>query len=324
MTAQDIILQARERLGDIKEQRWSNDRLLAIVSQGQVDICLETGYLRKDIILPLVNGESIYNLPRDCYSIKRVEYDGKLLPLHSRSDKDIPRAVMTDYVAYKSNLDMNKLEIQPEIVGVTTIKVVQGSITTDDNFLVTPIYGVVASTDDESIIVDQPYGVVTGMEIDQTSNIPSLGYGEIFGSPLDRSIVYMANGAYGVTTNIEYSKDSEYGFISEVTGHTVSGLYGLIGNISYATDTFRVYYVAIPSKLRYVTSLLVMPELWEEILIRYTVGTALQDDNDANNIARGEAELQKYGIKLATIADLSSKDFSSNTSSKSTTDYRRV
>lgn len=324
MTAQTIITQARERLGDIKKQRWTDDRLISIVSQGQVDICLETGYLRKHVVLSLTNGESIYSLPRDCYSIKRVEYDGKLLPLHTRNDQDSPRAITTEYVAYKSNLSMRKLEIQPEISQVNHIKMVDGTSSEDSNFVVTPIFGVITSTNSDITTIAPLYGVTTGLIMYQSDNVDSTGYGEVYSASSNLSDVETPNGIYGVLTDLSYADAKTYGFISNIKGQTVSGTYGLTGNVSYAEDTFSVYYVAVPDKLTYLGATLVMPELWEDILIRYTVGTALQDDNDSNNITRGEAELQKYAVKLAKIADLSSKDFSANTSDKNETDFRSI
>jgi hypothetical protein len=332
MTAQNIISQARQRLGDIKEQRWTNERLLSLVSQGQVDICLESGYLRNEVLIPLVNGQNIYTLPSDCYTIKRVEYDGKLLPLYTRDDQDIPKAVTTDYVAYKSNLDMNKLEIQPDVTDVETFRFVKGVAVEDDLFTVTPIFGVVVKTSSPNIDVEPSLGAVTGVTLDYTqipdnidSSVLSEGYGEVFGDNKNDIDFEFPKGNYGVTTAMEYiaSKDS-FGFTTAVKGHTVSGNYGLVADVARVKDCFRVYYVAIPKKLHSLGSQLVLPELWEDILIRYVVGTALQDDNDANNITRGEVELQKYQVKLNKIRDLSSKNFSSSTSVKNETTYRRV
>ena len=325
MTAQDIILQARERLGDINKQRWSDNRLLSIVSQGQVEICLVTNYVRKLITLPLNNGENIYTLPSDCYSIKRIEYNGKLLPLYTRSDQDLPRAVTTDYVAYKSNLDMRKLEIQPEVEGIESFDFVDGTQTTNTSFVVTPFIGVITASNDPAFVLDNTLGAVTGMAIDISNNAVSNNFGEIAGTNRDEIEVDYPSGNFGVTTAVTFSSSTKhYGFVDKVVGYEISGIYGLLGDVAYEKDTFKVYYVAVPQKLNYLTAQLVLPELWEEILMRYVVGTALQDDNDANNIARGEAELQKYAGKLAVIRDLSSKDFSANTSSKNETGYRSI
>ncbi len=325
MTALDIMSQARERLGDLKKQRWTNNRLLSIVSQGQVDICVESGYLRKQVILPLINDIDIYTLPSDCVSVKRVEYNGVLLPLHDRSDEDVPRAITSDYTAYKSNLNTGKLEIQPapEDLVVTSIFVMGD--TSDDSFQVTPLYGVVTRTDSVAYMVDPVFGTVTNITSDVIGNEPSVGYGEISGQGSDSISQEFPNGEYGVVIGASYNTTgTKYGFITQVNNHKVSGLYGVTTSVTKDTDTFMVYYTAAPAKLRYESAILVIPEVWEDLLLRYVVGTALQDDNDANNIQRGELELAKYEKKLNTIQSMSAKDFSSAASDKFTTSYRRI
>jgi hypothetical protein len=327
MTALDIISQARERLGDVKKQRWTDNRLLSIVSQGQVDICTSTGYLRKEVILSLIKGKTRFNLPKDCYSIKRVEYNGDLLPLHTRSDKDVPRAITADYTAYKSNLNMDKLEIQPAIAELSLEVMYFKGDSTEDSLRVDPLFGVVTSSTTSDLAVDPVYGVIvnTEQEFIAENYEPSEGYGEIAGTSDDIYPVYFPDGQFGVTVDADYDFSTEkFGFISEVNNGVISGGYGIVTEVSAYSDAVHVYYVAIPDKLRYITATLVIPEIWEDLLIRYTVGTALQDDNDANNITRGEGELQKYIIKLQEIKDISSKDFSANTSTKYETNYRRV
>lgn len=325
MTALDIMNQARERLGDEKEQRWTNNRLLSIISQGQVDICTESGYIRKEVVIPLVEGVTIYGLPFDCFTIKRVEYQDTLLPLHTRSDKDVPRATTSEYIAYKSNLNTDSIEIQPPATNlVTDIAYIQGE-QSDDSFQVTPLYGVIARTDDPNYIIDPIYGVTIDAVLDTSDNPISAGYGEIAGTNSDVILPEFPNGVYGVVTSMEVIADEvNYGFITDVKNHVVSGAYGLVTAIANVEDTFKVYYVASPAKLKFITAILALPDRWEALLLHYVVGTALQDDNDANNIQRGELEIAKYEKKLNTIKDLSSKDFSSSSSDKLETSFRRV
>jgi len=326
MTALDIISQARERLGDINKQRWSDERMLAIVSQGQTDICIESGYLRRQAIIPLALDTFVYHLPDDCLTVKRVEYNGTLLPLHTRSDQDIPRTNITsDFTAYKSNLNTNRIEIQPAIDGLSlSIAYVKGDVI-DDSLTVTPLLGVVTSSDDSDIIINPLIGAIVDAENNLDSNPPSDGYGEIAGCSLDRMTVDTPNGNFGVVVSAEYSEvETKYGFITNVKGHKVSGYFGIVTNVAAEVDTIKVYYIAIPRKLKFMNAVLVVPTVWEDLLLRYTVGTALQDDNDANNIQRGELEIAKYEKKLLTLKGLSAEDYSAMASNKYETNFRRV
>jgi len=326
MTALDIISQARERLGDINKQRWTDSRMLAIVSQGQTDICIESGYLRRTVLIPLVIDTNIYRLPSDCLSVKRIEYNGTLLPLHTRSDQDIPRINITsEFTAYKSNLNTDRLEIQPSISELSLIiEFVKGNVL-DDNLAVTPLFGVITSSDDSDTVIDPLFGAVTDANNNLDLNLPSDGYGEISGSNLDIITIDTPNGNFGVTIGAEYSSvGGKYGFVTGVEGHTISGYYGLTANVSAEQDTIKVYYVAIPRKLKFMNATLVIPEVWEDLLLKYVVGTALQDDNDANNIQRGELEIAKYTQKLRTLSGLSAEDYSAMSSDKYETSYRSI
>ena len=326
MNALDIIVQARERLGDAKGQRWTDGRMLTIVSHCQADICVSTGYLRNLVYLPVVDGEAIYTLPNDCIEIRRVEYDGQLLPLASRADEKPPN-LQTPYIAYKSNLNTNKLEIFPVPTLALSVGYVKGDVLEAEGD-VSPAYGVIVETDADNLLVTPAFGALAGLaDIENMfdENLPSDGYGEISGSSWDTVSFELPNGNFGVTTEFEFSKsDEKFGFIVDVKGHTISGKYGITGSIALESETFKVYYVAVPSRLAYIGANLVIPDMWEDLLVRYVVGTALQDDNDANNLQRGEMELVKYRTKLEEIKRLSSDDFASSASFKNATEYRSI
>ena len=325
MTALDIMTQVRERLGDEKKQRWSDNRLLSIVSQGQVDICIESGFLRREVIIPLINNESIYQLPSNCITVKRVEYNDLLLPLFARGDQDIPRVPTADYTALKSNINMDKLEIVPAPTDIENdIAYIKGDLS-DDSFQVSPLYGVVTRSSDPVIEIVPLYGATTGVTLDVSNNEVSDKRGEIAGQSTDVLAVETPSGNYGVVVTMAYTLDSDkYGFISSVADHEVSGYYGISTNVAKLANTFKVYYVAAPVKLQFKEAILILPNIWEDLLMRYVVGTALQDDNDANNIQRGELEIAKYEKKLKTISDMSAKDYSAGASDKFQTEFRRI
>ncbi len=101
-----------------------------------------------------------------------------------------------------------------------------------------------------------------------------------------------------------------------------------------ALDDVLVYYSAIPPLLEMditdpenpvlPTDELILPDIWMAAFIHYVSGMALQDDNDANNIQRGELEGGKYLRMLAHIQKTSAKDFTSNVRTKLTTNMRRI
>ncbi|RLA60366.1 MAG: hypothetical protein DRQ78_09560 [Epsilonproteobacteria bacterium] len=99
-------------------------------------------------------------------------------------------------------------------------------------------------------------------------------------------------------------------------------------------DDVLVYYSAVPPLLvmdltdienpALPTEELIVPDIWFQAFLHYVCGMALQDDNDANNIQRGELEGTKYLRMLTHIQKTSSKDFTSNVRTKLTTNMRRI
>ena len=84
----------------------------------------------------------------------------------------------------------------------------------------------------------------------------------------------------------------------------------------------HVYYSAVPPLITDINQELVLPDAYFIAFFHYVTGMALQDDNDANNIQRGELELQKFDRVLADIYKKSAKDYTSNIKSKLTAPRR--
>jgi hypothetical protein len=91
-------------------------------------------------------------------------------------------------------------------------------------------------------------------------------------------------------------------------------------------DDLLVYYTAVPAILTSadMAKPLIVPDIWFQAFLHFVTGMALQDDNDANNIQRGEMEGTKYIRMLSHIKQTSSKDFTSSIKTKLTTKFRRT
>ena len=247
----DIISAVRERLGDSKTERWTDETLLLYVSMCQSDICMNAHLYRKTVTIQLNNTTKIYPLPLDYLALNRLELEGKLFPVESRNTIDSGDATVP--CGLKDNLMYNELEI-----------VLDPSA---NDPLVTNLVNV--------------YGVtVYNTQIDCT----------------------LAN-VFGVVTAVDP--------VEPVT--------------SEATDLL-VYYTAVPPVLLTVDMYnpLIVPDIWFGAFLHFVCGMALQDDNDANNIQRGELEASKYARQLAHIMKTTAKDFTSNMKTKLTTRVRKI
>ena len=117
---------------------------------------------------------------------------------------------------------------------------------------------------------------------------------------------------------VDCELDDVYGVVTDVEDD------GMIPPPAQPLDDVLLYYTAIPPLITDLEEDLVLPDIWFQAFLHFVTGMALQDDNDANNIQRGELEGSKYLRVLAHIQKTSAKDFTSNVRTKLTTHIRRI
>ena len=328
MTAKSIVDIARARLGDVKNNRWTDQRMLQIVNQGQASVCKLTGIYRKEAFIPIANNITRYRLPTDCMTVRRLEYKGAAISLYNRDDLDAGKSTQTEFVGIKDNLPMGVIDIYPAQTTIEegSIIIIQGD-TADDTFDFTSVFGVVTKMSNPYSI-EPLFGVITGTELSIDGEELPLTFGELASSPLHKEVeIDFDQGIYGVTTGASYDNSTDpklFGFITGSDYYDVKGQYGLVATVTDSSTTLRVFYEAVPTNLISLSASLVIQDMWEEAMVRYVVGTALQDDNDANNIQRGELELQKFTTDVLKARELATKDFSGGAKEKYHTRFRRV
>ena len=255
MIVSDVVTAVRNRLGDSRKERWTDEQLTLYVSLCQTDICIFTNFHRSVYYMPVYDNNYVYNLPTDCIRVERLEYNCQFFPIESRNAIDSGTATIP--CALKDNMPYGKLEL----------------------YLGQPC-------EEQSNVLEDAYGIVSSAE----------GICDL----LD---------AYGVTSSIQDE-------LNPVPPRD-AGVNAQIGLMT-------VYYSAVPPIVSDLTSELILPDMWITAFIHYVCGMALQDDNDANNIQRGDMEMKRYQRLLQQIFNTSAKDFTTNVKSKLVTQYRRT
>lgn len=95
-----ILANVRDVLNDHSKQRWSDERLLRLLDEGQRDISRHSRILKGQCSIELVDGEVYYTLPELCWLITRVTYNGQNLPFVSHAEMD---SRMTNWESRKGN-----------------------------------------------------------------------------------------------------------------------------------------------------------------------------------------------------------------------------
>lgn len=116
--------------------------------------------------------------------------------------------------------------------------------------------------------------------------------------------------------------------------HELDNIHGVVATVDsdggvippQPLNDLKVFYTAVPPiySSSDMTRKLEIPDIWFGAFLHYVCSMALQDDNDANNIQRGELEAGKYSRLLANIMKTMAKDSTSNIATKLTTKMRRI
>ena len=330
MVASKVISSVRLSLGDVKAQRWSDDRLVNLVDEAQKDICLHTHMYRNYAYIPLIVSQYKYDLPEDFLILHRVQNGHVKIPLVTRNvldEKSLSwRDAISDNVVsvLKDSLPMGQLEVYPkpsDNLGYvqTYVGEVEDPVTA---FILEDALGVWSDT------------LVGGTRVHMTSLTGSYHSIEYVITSIDGiadleptvwgllTDVYSIDGiegvsypepAEGVTSDISVEEDGDdsiFGTIVDIDPQYAELDTGWGGITSIVTDgsILKVMYTAVPPEVTNVDSPLILASIWATALKYYVAGYALLDDNDAGNQQRGSTYLQRYARELGKASQLSTSE----------------
>ncbi len=329
MTVNDIVKRARRALGDSDNTGWLDATLIDYVDQAQKDLCKTAGVYRRTLYLGILNDTELYPLPEDCFQVNRVEYMGTALDVLSREDQDIRHSPKGLHII-KSDLNMKSIELSHYINTDNYASFWEVPNSPDPAEFTTPIpvLGVTSSvgSSKSEVVLDQPVGVVTGLELLFDEDSVFMPYGDVSGYKA-AGISSNPNGYdLGVMVQFALLEDdkSSFGFLSNVNTNTVKGVYGICTDV-LALDTYvKVYYSAQSSTVNSLYDALILDDIWAKALVHYVVGTARQDDNDEGNYSIGSRELDYYDDEIKKAKKMQARSYTSNVSEIKQTTYRRI
>jgi len=118
-TVQDILLDVRDSLADLKKERWDDDSLIRTLNEAQRKINRKSKYLRCSTSLPINKGQSTYTLPSDTLAITRVLYNNRALRIigHEQMDFKFGKSWETNFgtpaYAITNKLEKGLLKLSP-------------------------------------------------------------------------------------------------------------------------------------------------------------------------------------------------------------------
>lgn len=266
-----VLLKARDSLSDPNATRWSNDRLLRLLDEAQIDIATKARLLRTYIDIPIKADIAEYNLPSEALIVSRcLNTNGAIV-------SDVTTNVERTPTPIRSHEQMDIQDLSWEsrtgdgVEALIFDKMNPGKIkvypipTTADNF------SAYATTSD--------FGPVT----DSTGDIV-----DVFGVVTDIT----------TSSTLTASFTSDFGMVTDMETYVTS----LVVYYYKKPMTLDDY-----SKID-VDQELEIDTVFDKALKHYIVGMALRDDKDTQNRQLGNEELMLYAEEMRLAMSLSSTD----------------
>lgn len=293
-----ILDKARDSLADPNKERWSDEKLLRLLSDGQKDIARQTMLLKGEVDIPLAVGQAVYDLPEDLWLITRATYNGEVIDMFSYADMDRKDqgwfartgARVTALVYDKRNLHKLRLWPTPD-----------ATIAGDD--YIQKNEGYVGKT------MDSATGVYAGYNADQANQLQGIL------TSFKNIAPTTFNSPYGIVTNLiagdmtaSYHPDymgavmsidgvpatPPYGVVTDLEDELFSSPFGIVTNIRDIKGTVRIQYIKDAPEVLTMSSELTLPALFDTALKFYIVGMAFSDDLDTEYQAKSDRALTHY------------------------------
>jgi len=311
---EDIVSKARRVLGDVRKNRWSDVRMLDLANSGMRDINKQVGAFRDLFIFELQRYRYRYPLPPSLLQVTSINYMGHDLPVIAREDHTQYDGV----IASKSQISRGVLELaQLPDIGSRLKRFVQSPTLFETN----PDGSLSVIFNPDEGTVDNGFGIVVSAAIpgyDYNTAIPTT-YGLLTSmlpkgeeaSPLNVTTV----GSLGVLTDISVAGEPlSGGAITDSSNQPIRvvGRYGIITGVLKQEEYVKVYYKAVPPEAKALSDGFPLSVSLEEALLYWIVGSALIDDNDANNMARSDKFMNLYMRELQSEHKMGARNYASN------------
>ena len=334
----DILTRARDSLADPNKERWSDDRLLRLLDEGQKHFAREAKLLKATSTQSLFPNQATYTLPSNCWLITRACFRDQVIPLvsHERMD-ELDSNWYTDTGSSVAKLIFDKrLPEEIRTYPILDDSYVEASYTFNNaGYLDTVIYegpafGLLTEAEDSVGTVTDSYGVATDFQFldyiitDSSScnGISLVTDGEIespYGVFVDiedtvKVVAFHEDTALGVSVAIDdFTAESPYGIITglysaDVEAENFLSVYGVVTDISEATGVLQIFYIRDPATISYIDDELELAYRWDTAMKFYIIGHALRDDIDAAYRTLGNEALQFYNQELQLAKKSDSTD----------------
>lgn len=284
MRIANILKNARYSLADPAKERYSDERLLALLDEAHKDFAKETKLLKAELEIPIFAGQVLYSLPDDVYQILRCSCDNLVLPMTSFDEMDqFAKRQWTQQTGYCGVSNDPNYSLLYDTLGFAWENVTGTTI--------------------DAVIIDKRKVNEIRIWPIQTEN----AYSFEAGGPQE----YTGQELLGVVTSVDgYTITNTFGEVASFVGPGSVpeniDTFGVVTGFVESAKVLRVQYVKTPADLVSTTDQLLTAPQWDIALKRYVIGHAFRDDLDTQYRQRGAEELALYAQQVALAKELES------------------
>ncbi len=200
MLVSELFTDVRHKLSDSAKKRWADDRLIALLNAGLLDLALNTRLFVEKGFSEIVDQVTEVDLSDIAVILTRVQYKERVLPI--RTVEDIDR--------FKLSWQLDEGE-EPEAIVINK-----------QNRAVFTIYPIINNAEVPSVEFTSPFGVITGLSYSEIQLILATNFGQIASIPDPKFLViYFSKKQPVVTTIGEELEIDEFGKTSLI--HFITG-----------------------------------------------------------------------------------------------------
>lgn len=272
---ESIILRARDTLADPNAERYSDARLLRLLSEGQQDLVVKARLLRRRFdILPEV-GVAEYTLPSDAWLITRASFRGSKIRFATYDDMDNSIKYVSDYNSYSS---------------------------------ASSCYGISIADDWQTYSSISPYAIIYDRLDQGIVRLYPIPNDDLFDTVFD-----FDEDLGTITEFAGFTVDVDLGGVSfleeESSTFEYDSLFGEVSFVAELPPAVTIQYFALASEVTSVNDTLQISSMYDKALKYYITGNALRDDLDTQSRQMGAEELALYQGELTLAKASAAKNF---------------
>tara|TARA_R110001583_G_scaffold177303_1_gene332335 strand:- start:161 stop:1204 length:1044 start_codon:yes stop_codon:yes gene_type:complete len=326
-----ILSTARLTLADPRKERWTDETLIAILNEAQIDFCQETRMLHKRVDVPILLDDPYFTLPSDCWLLTRVLYNNCRIPLvtHREIEKTVRRCWDTEKGDLRAIVydRRNMLEgrVYPILNKAQNELAYSFDYVPSYSLIDAEDYGVVSEVINPTMLLQPSIGVVSGIgSLTEESQFEG-DYGVLTAAALIATPQYVvpfetldlpeANPPelMGIAVALtDYEFNTEFGVIAELEDELIvdsEDTFGVTASIVDYSSSIRCYYLKNPVDLVDINSEIESPAMYDTALKFYLCGQAFMNDIDGAGQQKGAQQMIMYERHVKSAKKDTMKDF---------------